>query len=59
MVKERSMKYFKSLWFSIKKSTGLPPNQVFIPISDIQPETTTEVIKKPRKIKEVKIVVKR
>lgn len=53
------MKYLKSLWFSIKKSTGLPPNQVLIPMKE-ESKIEEKIVKpkKPRKPKEIKIIVK-
>ena len=53
------MKYFKSLWFSIKKSTGLPPNQVFIPMKEEIPITHIDIPKKITKPKEIKIIIKK
>jgi len=40
------MTWFKSLWLKLRKSNGLPGNEVLIPI---EKETVQEYVKKPRK----------
>jgi hypothetical protein len=54
------MKFFTSLWFKIKKSTGLPPNNVYIPLQEEQHKVdVTEKPKKTRKPREIKVIAKR
>lgn len=43
------MKWFKSLWLKIRKTNGMPPNNVLIPIVEDKP--TVEVTKPKRKRK--------
>jgi len=54
------MKWFKSLWLKMRKSNGLPGNEVLIPMVEKTTEPTEEVKvkkpRKPRKPKEIKII---
>ena len=42
------MKYFKSVWMRLRKSTGLPGNTVLIPMAE---QNVPEVIEKPVKVR--------
>lgn len=46
------MKWFKSLWLKIRKTNGLPPNNVLIPIVEDKPAVEVTKIKRTRKKKE-------
>ena len=51
------MKWFTSIWMKIRKSNGLPTNNVLIPLEE--KVVTAEVKpKRTRKPKEIKVVVK-
>jgi hypothetical protein len=51
------MKIFKSLWLKLRKSNGLPGNEVLIPMTPATPIAVEEkTAKKPRKKKETKDV---
>jgi hypothetical protein len=57
------MNWFKSIWFKIRKSNGLPTNNVLIPIQEkIDPIVDIDLPKPKRKrvskTKEVKVIIK-
>ena len=54
------MKFFTSLWFKIRKSNGLPTNNILIPMSEKTEQKLQEPKpKRKRKPKELKIIAKR
>ena len=57
------MNWFTSIWFKIRKSNGLPTNNVLIPIEDRTEPIVDIDLPKPKrkrvtKPKEVKVIVK-
>lgn len=57
------MNWFKSIWFKIRKSNGLPPNNVLIPIQEKTDPIVDIDLPKPKrkrvsKTKEIKVVLK-
>ena len=50
------MKWFKSVWMKLRKSNGMPGNEVFIPmveqnVSKVTEEIIVKPVRKPRKKK--------
>jgi len=45
--------WFKSVWLRMRKSNGLPGNEVLIPMTSVAVEEKPVKVRKPRKKKEV------